>query len=939
MSNPYTHGQEIIKNISDAWVAQDDSFFFRVYFEAPSVPVATIVPAGFDQGSGQGYVITDAGVLTTDAKLLIAFVIDDTSSIKWSDPGGLRTTEIPNMITALWDHTPATVSAQPYSISYGDFWTFADGELERSLGFINDLVSLQTFGAALFGVGFSSSLYDTSPIALSGLTQQSIVDAILQPNDPTNVTRVANLVLYLQSRSILRLSNVIAYWNALPMSIQSAWGLPDGGNYQADTICNYDDVSTFVVSQWAQSFTPLGIIISDGDDNGIGTPENVAATANSAWGDNGVPVFTFALGHSHTEHGLRTIATLTHGKCFDISIDNIEDDWILATNSLLHGGDNSLFKANWSRIFDYESAVWISKVSTTYTSPSNGSSVSVQVRWTYDRVNWTSWYSLTSGVDLDIEELVLAFEYKVDLVDGWDSFTLLPDRPEISVLQHTVVTPSVQYLITPPQNVNGMLFETLLSATADLPRSARANWGVVRGNSIDFADFEIVHNERKSALPNRQQSLQFTPEIVRPLLKTTTTNNQAYQVFDGLKPAKWTASDIVQVYAGGVLVSPNAAAYSLDGTLGIVYFAVVEPANLVVQVTITTPQKLYTSIGEPTTTRDNRTYYLVNGRWPYDAIVIVLINGVIKRGGYWTNPPEGTVTFFKELEPTDLVTVFVQFSGVYRVGVELLNYNAASSVTVDNFGLYFNTLSNGGLLAQYNSPLAPSILGNIVTLSPDRATIYQRMTISYKFVSVGGSEEQGTQTTWWRYRPSEDTSGYTNKQVIGGFTYVQITAVNGFWEYNNRITEREADVGSAGLFHQGDQVFVTVSPSDGFNTGLTITSPIMIMRGNKIPYVDTSTLLIVSPRLVINGDGIATCPAGDPLTATYVYHNPDNIPDTTPDNSIIEWYIKDSSQVEVNGKVVSAGITLTGQVWNFKVTPYNGQVEGVPVFSGNVTIT
>jgi hypothetical protein len=40
-----------------------------------------------------------------------------------------------------------------------------------------------------------------------------------------------------------------------------------------------------------------------------------------------------------------------------------------------------------------------------------------------------------------------------------------------------------------------------------------------------------------------------------------------------------------------------------------------------------------------------RTYTLVNGRWPDDALAIVLKNQQIVRGGYWLNAEEATVTF------------------------------------------------------------------------------------------------------------------------------------------------------------------------------------------------------------------------------------------------------------------------------------------------------
>ncbi|MFM9500542.1 hypothetical protein ACKI1Q_44160, partial [Streptomyces galilaeus] len=86
---------------------------------------------------------------------------------------------------------------------------------------------------------------------------------------------------------------------------------------------------------------------------------------------------------------------------------------------------------------------------------------------------------------------------------------------------------------------------------------------------------------------------------------------------------------------------------------------------MTVTVDIITPQMLYLTNGEPTTTKDGRTYYAQNGRWPQDATAIVLVNGKIVRGGYWASPEDGTVTFAKEHERTDLVTIYIQHAGVF----------------------------------------------------------------------------------------------------------------------------------------------------------------------------------------------------------------------------------------------------------------------------------
>jgi hypothetical protein len=918
LPDPYAGGgaYSSASGSASTWAASvGQDFYFRVFFTAAVNPVFTQVQAGWDMGNGRGVLTTDTGGLTTDVKLAAVMVVDDSQSAGWSDPMDYRLTAIPSFVDGLLGRTQATLGGSPYCPSFADFWLFGSSEIERTGGYSNSLAQVDLYGSALYARGLASALYDTCNIAISGLNAQSIIDAVISPSDPSGTaSRVALVVQYLQALGALRLTDVAAYWQGLPAP-KSGW---DG---TAGDISNRADVSEFVVARWAQSFVPVALVFADGDDDASGTAPMVALTANSAWGGVGAPVHAFGLGRSHSEGGLRTITLATGGRQFDVAATS---DWGPSLSSLQHGGENTLFTGTWARTFDFTDPVWVESVHVEYAIPDfvSGSgnvaaSCLVEAQWTTDRIHWTPWTTLTSGADYPLSDLILGLNLRVTMHTGWADSA--PANPSVTAFYFTQVTPSRQYLVTPPQPASGMLFEYLLSAAYDLPRTARLSWGLVRGDSTDFADFEAIRNGRKGALPNRQQSLQFTPVVNRDGLTLTTQDNQSYQVIgtNGL-PATWTTDDQVDVLSGTRIIDP--VAYSLDGAKGIVYFSAIQPANLTLTVNITTPQRLYTSTGEPCSTSDDKTYYLSNGRWASDATAIVLINGQIKRGGYWASPAEGTITFAKERASTDIVTVFIQDSPTYRVGVELLNYGTTAP-TLDNFGLYFTSQNNAPLLYSFYNTPTPQIVGNAVTLSPASPALNARMTVSYVFKSIDGNEEEGTLIDWYRIR--------------GGVTQ-KLDGTSGTVDYSNRITERTVDLDAVGgLFNGGDQVYVVVSPSDGFSTGLPVQSNTVTLLGTHVPFVDT--LVISAPSITESpvGSGIFYAAAGGTVTASYAWHSLDS----APDMSSVVWRLKDDiTTVYAVGTVIPAGKTAKGAVLSFTVTPYDGHTHGTSVTSGYITI-
>jgi hypothetical protein len=968
----------LVKYNGATWSARtNEDFFFRVYFQTPVTPIETINNVDFTTGNFRGIILDDNGNITSDIKFLNALLVDDTASISWSDPfygtGTELKSSLPNFLTNLYSRTDSNMywsGTGNYKTSYTDYWVISTQELNRTSGYSNDLDSIALYSSALFQRGLNSTLLGTAPLVMSGLNYQSVYDAIIKENDTVNNRiRVNDVVLYLDSISCLRLNDIIDYWNSLPSGTRSAWGDPSGGNFTSDTICNYSDVTDYLINRWAKTFIPLGTIIGDGDNSSAEASSVTALAANSAWGDSGAPVLTFGLGKSHKESKLREISSDTNGYHFHISESG---DWDNSLSTLLHNGANNLFKSSWSKKYDFLNPTWVSGIGASFTpviEDTHGTSCAVRARWSFDRLNFTPWAEIPSGSDYTLKEEILALEYQVELTDGWNIGSSSVIRPVLESLYHKTVSPSVQYLYTPIQVVNGMMFEAILSASQFLPDTAIATWGICRGNSTDFADFSVIHTSRKSALPNRQSGVLFTEQSVDSRLDTQGDDNLVnYTVLKNNRVRTWLSTDEILVELKDTQNRYSAVSTSAYSTLpsnGLIIFnpALRRDANgnlPKVYVTITTPSSKYTSKGEPTTTTDYKTYTLFNGRWPQDAIAIVLKNQNIIRGGYWLSPEEGTVTFAKELEPTDNITIYIEHSGYYRVGVEIKNYdpsvdNLGDPLPIDirNFGLFYTTLDNPSLLSEYNQTQVPSALNtklmpqvfdeNGTLINP---TIYQRLTVDYTFNSPNDADENGTEIVWWRYRSAY--SGTGQSQVIGGQKYFPITS------YNNRITQKKVDIGIGATFAQGDKFFVEVTPSDSFSTGLVSRSNIVTLNGDKVPYIisgigNSEFVYANANTIQIDQDtSLRSALAGDALVAVYDYRNPNNIPDNFPDNTLVQWYLDSSggigatsgvgSTAAFTGKVVAANQTKSGEVYIFKATPYNGQRYGVPVWSSTVYI-
>ena len=978
ISNPYSSGQGFDGNLVPTWSALTNrDFYFRIYQSAPPTATETIVPVGFYDntyevgwwdGNGRGWVVSDDGALTSNISPLASIVVDDSRSSNWSDPSlsNPRESSIPDLITSLFERSDAVLSGnifpelsgETFYPSLADFWVFGTNTLERTAGFTSDLVgTLQVVASALYERGNLSEPYDASNIAFGALGKQSVIDSIIKADDnENNIERLKRVVEYMNDIGILRHDDIVDYWTSLSAPEQSEWGTT--GGFLDENIPYYADVSDFVLQRFSMIFAPLAILISDGD--GGGNPSDVALTLLSGWDVDGIKPHIVGLGKGHRPQGLRSVASESLGRHISISNGNIGGDWDNLLNSILPHGDNTIYSAVWGKTYDYNEPTYISVIGA-HGSSTISSNFAIKYRYTLDRINWTPWITHPGIGEESIGVKVLGIEYSVEITEGTNMG--LKVSSVISTLYHKIVSPGYKYLFTLPQDIDGMMFEYLLSVDSGTASSSWSDdvdmrWGISRGNSVDFADYEDVRRNRKGVLPNRQASIQFTDEVVQDKLNTITGDFHYYYVKNNSNTTvTWSSTDVITVYALVLGEYREVVPDGSDGDFGFVYFANEQPSDLVIKVTITTPQHLYTSSGEATTTKDGRTYTLANGSWPKDATAIVVVNDKIVRGGFWLSPDDGTVTFSRERERTDLVTVYIQFQKKFRVGVEIRNYST-TDVTPGNFGLYYTTKEDGRLVFLYEDTTPPSIVDNLVEITPNgynEPTSLQRLIVNYDFYSKDGNTERDTKTTWWRKRPSDpatyslpedpDYPGQNFQQM----TYENIETVGmtdrNFPEYNNRTVERKADVADGDWFKTSDIIRVKVTPSDGISEGTTVSSDATTLTGDNIPYVSGVTIAATGKVEDPASSGNYYAPAGTELRAYYSYTDADTgtvVINGVAHTSLVEWYLNDSATVYSTLPMIPAGTTTAGQSLSFRVTPRDGTIpnahSGIPVMSENVVI-
>jgi len=615
---------------------------------------------------------------------------------------------------------------------------------------------------------------------------------------------------------------------------------------------------SLALQQYSYSYKPLIIVATDGNDNSKAQPSDVSDALSVAWRGAGTQVLVVEPGKSCNQNYLRDMISGTFSKIFEYSsYPEQELDNILFIDDSL-----DLFSSSWSRNYDFETQKYISYIYTSYSQPGN-SSVSVTFSWSNDRLNFSPNITLPNANKYYLNQNVVSIIYNVNFKEDYNNGRILPF---VSQLYHVQVIPFQQTYLSYPQSITGQLFETLAMASFTNNNTASITPIVGRTASIDITYYETAHLNRNGALPNRQTSYRITqPYNVTGLSLfpssvatnsstgiTTYTYTQFYVIDSNDKIYTWDSPvDKFILFANGTPVAPTG--YTQYGKTGQIGFASPQNYQLpngnlaytIYSCEIDYGTKSDTVIGEPTTTTNYKTYYLINGRFPTDAYIVVLVNQIIYRGAYTLSPYDGTITFATNKEITDYVTVFIKFADTFRAGLQILSYTNAN-LALQSFNFTYTNLDDLPTYAQSFNYSRPSLTGGpfILPVSPN---INNSMSINYIYYDADNTPENGTIIQWWRQRTGIEYITFNpsfNLSVIG-------SSFTGIQTFNFYSTQ-----------NQSANPFIVSTTVNGLGSSANIVSAYILDRGTN--FIGTSTSLI---GISTNAYGYSVGNIGVALTA------------------------------------------------------------------------
>ena len=924
LSNPYSDGKAYeyrssVWNIIDQ--DNDNDFLFKVFYSTASTETQSIIPVGnqngttigWDSGVSRGVIANDSGHLQLDIRFLISLIIDDSVSMQFSKQNSNYEEKIIDLLTAIKNRTVKTVSSVSQEFTAYDLWS-ADTitNHETKTGFVRDLSSIETYINNLSQEGINTDLYSALDIASVGMNPASVNDLFIKNNDETNnITRSEIVKNYLSENSKLRLNDLISKYNLVTE-------VNDWDETESD-ISSSETARKLMLDRFSNTYLPTMICITDGENVTYTNVDQLLKNTELYWNNQGFDVLVFGMSGSDFQTSLIHL-TKNGGYYFNLENDS---DWDSVINLLLHGGNKSLFHGSWNRDFYYDTPKYISSVYTEFTFSTGqlyDSECTVEMRYSEDYINFTSWTSLSSGVNLVINKHVTNIEYRIVMVEGWTGSAIV--TPYVSVLYHTEVSPAEKYYISDEIATDGYINEYILATNQIEFDTAKFEWGIVRGNTTNWNNFEPVVVGKNSVLNQRQKTIQNTNEIDYIGLIATNIDNGfiKYQIFNNGEVFKWGTNASIDVFISGALISQNL--YRYDNNLGIITFDSPLASQDVVTVNVKLLSSDYISYGENTSTSDYKTYYSENGSWISNDDVVVYVNNAIQRGNYDLDSFAGSVTFRKYLSSSDKVNIFVKLSNSFRIAVKISDYDTSTSKNID-FGITYTTLVNLNKVSEYRNFTLPEIVDNKVTLKSTLNTdnngisVKYPMYVDYIYNSTDLSAEKSSNIYWFRTR-----SGTTT----------QINSTNSLPNYDDRNLQKQYHLNEVdNIFRVGDEIFVRIEPKNLYKTGLMYTSEIYTLSSRTKPYaVDVK---IKSSTAVVSNQNISS---GNILTAYYGYTDSD----LNTDLSIITWYDwTTGKRVQVTtGATLASSLVTAGKILSFTVLPYNGVTYGDLVESNLVLV-
>ena len=920
LTNPYSSGRAFTR-YSATWTKLDLNdnydYYFKVHYSALNNATETQIPVGnidgstigWQEGTSRGVIFDDNGSLILDPRFLISLIVDNSKSMAKPYSQTDYITQIDNLLTYLVDRTNKTVDSSQKEFTGIDLWAIGeDFKQYTEGGFVSDHAQVTTYLETFKRDGINSELLQCLDHASVGMYPKSVYDLNVKENsEASNVLRVDSIVSYLDNLSALRLSDIVSTYNSKDTN--------DSWDETAANISTSELAREILLDTFSKSYIPLMICITDGEDSSITSFAELLEIVQSHWNGQGFKFIVFGLSQGDIQSELLPVCVASGGRYFQIENNT---DWTNAINSLIHDGDYNLFTGSWAREFYYDTPVYVKSVNTTFTESAGfaiNSECLVEFRYATDYDNFSNWILLTSGDEYFINKKITNIEYRITLTEGWNASA--PVVPSVEELYHTIVQPAVSYLYTNSINTFDFINEyNLVSNESNYPELS-LEWGVCRGNSYNWSDYESIISNRNSILAQRQKTIQNTTAITYSDL-TVTAVDQNYLEYTILRNGitfAWNSNYSASVFTNGELINSNA--YRIDNNLGYLIFDSSRNAEEIITITIVENSDTYTLSGENTTTSDYKTYFSENGPWIDDNNLVVLVNDQISRNNYTSDKKSGCITFDKYMASADKVSIFIKHPNYFKLGLKVSDYNSSSSRTYD-ISLSYTELKNGNKLAEFNTTNPPSIVDNKIILkssllsSDNSISTSTPIYLDYTYNSDQNISEKYSNIYW-----------YIKKTT----SFNLITTPN----YNDRVIQQSQDLNEyLSTFEVGDELYVQVQPRDGFKLGLNYNSEIYTITDYQKPYVSDVKVKIDLQQFVNNSVSI-----GNTLNSYYSFTDPNG----GNDLSTVNWYDWSVGADSIyTGSSLPSSYVTQGKIFSFTVIPYNGTVYGSPIDSQIINI-
>lgn len=351
------------------------------------------------------------------------------------------------------------------------------------------------------------------------------------------------------------------------------------------------------------------------------------------------------------------------------------------------------------------------------------------------------------------------------------------------------------------------------------------------------------------------------------------------------------------------------------------------------------------TLNEPLENVDGYMWKAKYGRWDStSSVVITSEDGVIESETYQLNPSNGIIIFnSKQSGP---LFISIENAGRLKMGIKIVNMDSENPVSIDGFGYMYNTnVFLPSSLAQH----PPSVTE--VKIVPSSLTIYQKISLTYKYRDINQKDEDTDQTEirWFingveveylrNLREWNDLSNTSDPIWLYAFTFSTSDIPTG------TSAEQYARQRQESILKVGDVLYVTIKASDGTLFSDTMRSP-SITVNEAPPFV--STVTIKGKR----GTGLVQT---EVTTATRAFAEFEYFQDGNSNTkSQIIWYVNGREFKRGDLNAVVGGISnneilvgenknnvvaiAIGNILEVSILPASNNVIGNPVTSSPVSV-